>query len=193
MMNSHTSLRTLSALALTALLAVSVTACDGSAPGDVTTRTAALTAELQRTDATMTYDVIVRLTEPLDATIDLFGQADGAAADVEIGIDLFPSGDGFIDLSSITESYSATVQAVANNEYIGEREAREAVSEPVYAVLPVAACGGVFPCDLGLRITFERDAFIVESPLAVEMVAWGATHHDLFDIIEIIEGTGPSY
>ena len=177
---------TLRAIPAILLASILVVGCDGAIEGDMSTSSHALTAELDRGQPAATFDVIVRVTEAMSQDVAHFERVQGRAeGEVEASFDAFGSMDGVEIFENSSEIFSTTVAAYTNDEYVGEQEARDASSEPVYAVLPLAACGGIYPCELALSVTFERFDFSDEAALVIDGQAWvGAAGHQV-EIVEV--------
>ena len=181
MTSIHTTLRAIPAILLASILVVG---CDGAIEGDMSTSTQALTAELDRGQPMATFDIMVRVTEPTSQDVAHFERA-RSQGEVEASFDAFGSMDGVRDIGSSSEIFSTTVQAFTNDEYVGERETRDAANQPVYAVLPLTACGGIYPCELALSVTFERHDFTDEAALVIDGQAWvGAEGHQV-EIVDV--------
>ncbi|MDP6945586.1 MAG: hypothetical protein QF464_15665 [Myxococcota bacterium] len=181
MTSIRTTLRALPAILLASILVVG---CDGAVDGELNTSTHALTAALDRGQPSATFDIVIRVSEPTSSAIDHFERA-GTSGEVEAGFDAFGSIDGVEDIGSSSDIFSTTIESFDNNEYVGEREARDAMSEPVYAVLPLATCGGIYPCELALSVTFERHDFTREATLVIDGLAWAGAEGHQVEILDV--------
>ena len=187
----NATIRAASSIALSCCLAVFAIGCDGGSPDAVSTQTAAITGQLSQLQQAVTYDVVVRIDEPFDTSA--IDGVDGAPSDeVGLSIQIIPF---FVDVATavnVMDAYNASLRGVVNDEYIAEREAREATDVPVYSVLPIAACGGVFPCDLGVQVTIERHDFSVDAPIELDVAAWTDSAHAV-EVLEVTKAINPDF
>ena len=179
------------ALFATSLLAISTMGCDGAAH-DTTTTTQALTAELSADRPTATFDVVFEISEPTAANVDRFNRAIAPTSEAdrfEAVVDSVGTIGDIADASDVAQMFSAAVQAVANDsEYVGEREAADALEAPIFAEIPSFSCEGSVPCIVRLRVVFERLDFTHDEPIAVNWSAWAGMDSHAIEVLEVVDG-----
>ena len=184
----HFFSRTVPALLLGSALAVGALGCDGAMDATTSSTAHALTAELDEAQPVMGFDVAIRVSEPTSPDVDHFVQAQRHAEEtttIDTAFEFIPGFRQAVDLSNIHESFVATAQAIAGNEYVGERQVSEKVNEPIYSTIPIGICKGVYPCDVVVRLEVERVDFSEVAVLDVDWVAWaqaGAFDVEIVDV-----------
>jgi len=177
-----------------AFIASTCVACDGGEAENHSTSTHALEAQLGAANPAMSYDLRVRVFAPKNEAAERFERVSaprGTTEVIEAGLDLSSSAPVGISHDALKESFAASVEAIANNEYIGEREAQDAVNQPFFTTFPIAACGGNFPCDLVVRIDVEAFDMSPEESVEVHGAVWVASGYYDVQIIDV--STFPTY
>ena len=193
MKTSMTTLRTLSIVLISALLALASTGCDGGVD-DMATTTHALQAELDASSPAMSYDLQVRVFAPKAHAVERFKAAQLEqlpAATLEAGLDIITHAANPVDMQRLKETFSATVAALANSEVVAEREVQDAADQPFFTNVPLTACGGRFPCDIFIRVDLEGYDLEVSGALDVSGAAWVASEY--FDVEIVNVDAFPTY
>ena len=185
--------RTASFTFLVALVGATTMGCDGGSD-DMSTSVQALSAQVNAASPAVSYDVRVRVFAPEASAVHRFNRVhsqSARAATIDAGFDISASAASPMDSVRLQETFAATVEALANNEYLGERDVQDAVNQPFFTTFPLAACGGNFPCDLLVRIDVEGFDLPQDGALNLAGDAWVAS--DYYDV-EIVDITSfPTY
>ena len=185
---TSTTTRLFTALFAAAFLGSTLMACDGGGEATHSTSTHALEARLDAASPAMSYDLTVRVFAPANEAAERMERVRNAADIkhvVEAGIDLSTSTSVGLSRVNLKETFAATVEAVANSEYIGEREVRDAVNQPFFTTFPIAACGGNFPCDLVVRIDVEAFDMDEAGSVDIDGSAWVASGYYDVEIVDV--------
>jgi len=176
MMSVPTTLRALLTILMALSLAFFSVACDGATEGGMSTSSQALSASLDAESPRATFDVTIRVSEPTSRDVARYERAQEQATvgqPISAIFEFFPFVASAVDLGDINSTFVATAQALnTDNEYVGERQVRDALDAPLYTELPVVSCRGHFPCDLVVQVDVERLDFSAASTLDVDVEAW---------------------